>query len=52
MLFLFRLRFGLFSVLHQLGAEADWAALEQSWSQACALGGRGDARVPGAPAHA
>ena len=35
MLFLFRLRFGLFSVLHQLGAEADWAELEQSWAQGC-----------------
>lgn len=33
MLFLFRLRFGLFSVLHQLGAEADWAALERSWAE-------------------
>jgi predicted unusual protein kinase regulating ubiquinone biosynthesis (AarF/ABC1/UbiB family) len=32
MLFLYRLRFGLFSVLHQLAAEADWAALEQSWA--------------------
>lgn len=35
MLFLFRLRFGLFSVLHQLGAEADWAALEERWAAAC-----------------
>ena len=35
MLFLFRLRFGLFSVLHRLGAEADWAALEQDWAQTC-----------------
>lgn len=33
MLFLFRLRFGLFSVLHPLGAEADWAALERSWAE-------------------
>lgn len=33
MLFLFRLRFGLFSVLHQLGAEADWAALERGWAE-------------------
>jgi predicted unusual protein kinase regulating ubiquinone biosynthesis (AarF/ABC1/UbiB family) len=37
MLFLFRLRFGLFSVLHQLGAEADWGALEQAWARACLL---------------
>lgn len=37
MLFLFCLRFGLFSVLHHLGAEADWAALETGWAEACAL---------------
>lgn len=37
MLFLFRLRFGLFSVLHHLGAEADWAALESRWASECAL---------------
>ncbi len=32
MLFLFRLRFGLFSVLAKLGAVADWAALESRWA--------------------
>jgi predicted unusual protein kinase regulating ubiquinone biosynthesis (AarF/ABC1/UbiB family) len=32
MLFLFRLRFGLYAVLSRLGAEADWGALEASWS--------------------
>lgn len=34
MLFLFRLRFGLFAVLQQIGAEADWAALESGWARA------------------
>lgn len=38
MLFLFRLRFGLFSVLHQLGAEADWAALERGWAEPLLMG--------------
>lgn len=37
MLFLFRLRFGLFSVLRHLGAQADWAALESGWARGCAL---------------
>jgi predicted unusual protein kinase regulating ubiquinone biosynthesis (AarF/ABC1/UbiB family) len=32
MLFLFRLRFGLYAVLSRLGAEADWGALEAQWS--------------------
>jgi len=32
LLFLFRLRFGLYSVLSQLGACADWAALESGWA--------------------
>jgi predicted unusual protein kinase regulating ubiquinone biosynthesis (AarF/ABC1/UbiB family) len=34
MLFLFRLRFGLYAVLAQLGAEVDWAGLEDSWARA------------------
>lgn len=32
MLFLFRLRFGLYAVLAQLRAVADWAALEAEWA--------------------
>ncbi len=32
LLFLFRLRFGLYSVISQLGACADWAALESGWA--------------------
>ena len=34
MLFLVRLRFGLYAVLAQLGAEVDWAGLEDSWARA------------------
>lgn len=34
LLFLFRLRFGLYAVLSRLGAVADWAALEGSWASA------------------
>lgn len=41
-LFLFRIRFGLFSVLARLGAEADWAALETGYAQAAQ--GRSDGR--------
>lgn len=33
MLFLFRLRFGLYAVLAQLGARLDWAALEGEWAR-------------------
>ena len=33
MLFLFRLRFGLYAVLARLGAEVDWSALEQTWAR-------------------
>ena len=33
MLFLFRLRFGLYAVLAQLQAEVDWAGLEDSWAR-------------------
>lgn len=32
LLFLFRLRFGLYAVLAQLGASVDWAALEEDWA--------------------
>jgi predicted unusual protein kinase regulating ubiquinone biosynthesis (AarF/ABC1/UbiB family) len=32
LLFLFRLRFGLYAVLARLGAEADWARLERTWA--------------------
>lgn len=34
LLFLFRLRFGVYSVLSELGACADWAALESGWAEA------------------
>ncbi len=34
LLFLFRLRFGVCSVIAQLGAEADWCALESEWAEA------------------
>ncbi len=34
MLFLFRLRFGLYAVLAQLQAEVDWAGLEDGWARA------------------
>jgi len=34
MLFLFRLRFGLYAVLAQLQAEVDWAGLEHGWARA------------------
>jgi predicted unusual protein kinase regulating ubiquinone biosynthesis (AarF/ABC1/UbiB family) len=33
LLFLLRLRFGLYSVLSRLGACVDWAALESGWAQ-------------------
>ncbi|MBL8680242.1 MAG: hypothetical protein JNK05_13790 [Myxococcales bacterium] len=33
MLFLFRLRFGLFAVLARLGASLDWAAMESEWAR-------------------
>lgn len=34
LLFLFRLRFGLYAVLARLGAVADWATLESHWAEA------------------
>lgn len=34
LIFLFRLRFGLYAVLAQLGATADWAAIESQWAEA------------------
>jgi len=49
MLFLFRLRFGLFSVLQQLGAEADWAQLERDWSGASLLYGTVACETPAEP---
>ena len=42
LLFLFRIRFGLYAVLARLGAVADWAALESAWA-AAALGEPGKA---------
>lgn len=33
LLFLFRLRFGLYAVLARLQAEVDWAGLESAWAQ-------------------
>jgi predicted unusual protein kinase regulating ubiquinone biosynthesis (AarF/ABC1/UbiB family) len=33
LLFLFRIRFGLYAVLARLGAVADWGALESAWAQ-------------------
>jgi predicted unusual protein kinase regulating ubiquinone biosynthesis (AarF/ABC1/UbiB family) len=32
LLFLFRIKFGLYAILARLGARADWAAVEESWS--------------------
>jgi hypothetical protein len=32
LLFLFRLRFGLYAVLARIAAEADWARLESTWA--------------------
>lgn len=32
LLFLFRIKFGLYAILARLGARADWAALEDSWT--------------------
>jgi hypothetical protein len=33
LLFLFRLRFGLYAVLSRIEAEADWAGLESKWAE-------------------
>ena len=46
MMFLFRLRFGLYSVLHRMGARADWSGLEVGWAKDCGL------EAPGASASA
>ena len=46
LLFLFRIRFGLYAVLARLGAVADWAALESGWA-AAALGEPGEAGAHG-----
>jgi predicted unusual protein kinase regulating ubiquinone biosynthesis (AarF/ABC1/UbiB family) len=32
LIFLFRIRFGLYSVLSRIGAVADWAAIESAWA--------------------
>jgi hypothetical protein len=32
LLFLFRIRFGLYAVLSRLGSVADWGALESAWA--------------------
>lgn len=37
LIFLFRLRFGLYAVLAQLGATADWAAMESQWAETLEL---------------
>lgn len=37
LLFLFRIRFGLYAVLARIGAEVDWAAMESGWASS-ALG--------------
>ncbi|MFO0631650.1 MAG: AarF/UbiB family protein [Nannocystaceae bacterium] len=36
LLFLFRLRFGLYAVLAQIGSRVDWGALERSWAASIA----------------
>lgn len=41
LLFLFRIRFGLFAVLSRLGAVADWSALEQGYAKASGLASAG-----------
>ena len=41
LLFLFRLRFGLYAVLARLGAVADWAELESRWAEEALTGPRG-----------
>jgi hypothetical protein len=33
LLFLFRLRFGLYAVLPRIQAESDWAGLESKWAE-------------------
>jgi hypothetical protein len=40
LLFLFRLRFGLYAILSRIEAEADWSRLESEWAEE-ALGPRG-----------
>jgi len=40
-MFLFRIRFGLYAVLSRLGAECDWAALEQGFADQVAPATRG-----------
>jgi hypothetical protein len=38
MLFLFRIRFGLYAVLARIGAVADWSALESAWASGAEVG--------------
>lgn len=45
MLFLFRLRFGLFAVLARLGASLDWAAMESEWARGAFGGDSGERRA-------
>ncbi|MEZ4302497.1 MAG: AarF/ABC1/UbiB kinase family protein [Polyangiaceae bacterium] len=47
LLFLFRIRFGLYAVLARLGARADWALLESEWARGAAERGEGDQQSTG-----
>jgi hypothetical protein len=38
LMFLFRIRFGLFAVLSRLGSVNDWAAMEQAFAREAGLG--------------
>jgi predicted unusual protein kinase regulating ubiquinone biosynthesis (AarF/ABC1/UbiB family) len=50
LLFLFRIRFGLYAVLARLGAAADWAALESEWAaSALGVGPRAPSKLERAP---
>jgi predicted unusual protein kinase regulating ubiquinone biosynthesis (AarF/ABC1/UbiB family) len=46
LLFLFRIRFGLYAVLARLGARGDWAALEESLADQALSGAEADSRSP------
>jgi predicted unusual protein kinase regulating ubiquinone biosynthesis (AarF/ABC1/UbiB family) len=41
LMFLFRIRFGLYAVLSRLGAVCDWAAMEQRFAQEAGMPGHG-----------
>jgi hypothetical protein len=47
-LFLFRIRFGLMSVLAQLGARANWYRLERGWVEAALSAHRAHVEGPSA----